>query len=289
VTDTLHIEWSLGNSCNLKCSYCSWELNDGTNKFPDINKLGPAFDHLVEQSRAFSNVKIDINGGEPTLSLALQQVILVNKDPRIKFKLLSNGQASIDQWTHMSPNLYALTLTYHTTEDFKHFLSVVSTVRNYLDPIVYIAFTLENWIIAKEAYTVFKVQGVDVHMQFLYENFTKGNNRYLAYSKEQWDEYYTENGIDIYNKPQVESTIEFKRVNHLNNYYGHICWSGVTQIVIDNFGDIWRGWCKSDASLGNIFKRTLVLNTAPKVCPKLQCKNGFDLQARKSEGSWGMS
>ena len=112
MTDTLQIEWSLGNSCNLDCSYCSWELKAGNNLFPDHDKLSLAFAHLVDQSQAFSNVRIDVNGGEPTLSLALQYVILSNKDSRIKFKLISNGQASIEQWTHMAPNLYDLSLTY---------------------------------------------------------------------------------------------------------------------------------------------------------------------------------
>lgn len=289
MTDTLQIEWSLGNSCNLACSYCSWELNDGTNSFPDLEKLSPAFDHLVEQSRAFSNVRIDVNGGEPTLSLALQNIILSNKDSRIKFKLISNGQSSIEQWTHLAPKLYALTLTFHTSEDLNHFSSVVNTVKTCLEPTVYVATTPDNWTTAMVAYKTLKTQGANVQLQFLYENFTKGNSRYLAYSKEQWDEYYTEQGIDIYSKPQVESTIEFKRSNFLNNYFGHLCWAGVTQVVIDNFGDVWRGWCKSHAPMGNVFEQTVVLDQLPRACPKSQCKNGFDLQARKSNNSWGMA
>ena len=289
MTDTLQIEWSLGNSCNLDCSYCSWELKAGNNLFPDHDKLSLAFAHLVDQSQAFSNVRIDVNGGEPTLSLALQYVILSNKDPRIKFKLISNGQASIEQWTHMAPNLYDLSLTYHATEDFDHFLNVVNAVNKHINSTVYVAVTPENWTKQHECYNILKHKNINVQLQFLYDNFTKGNNKYLNYSKEQWDEYYTEQGIDIYNKQQVEATIEFKRVNHLNNYFGHLCWAGVTQIVIDNFGDVWRGWCKSHAPMGNIFAQTVSLDTGPRACPKPQCKNGFDLQARKSEGSWGMA
>jgi sulfatase maturation enzyme AslB (radical SAM superfamily) len=289
VNDTLQIEWSLGNSCNLKCSYCSWELNDGTNPFPDIDKLSLAFAHIVEQSQAFSNVKIDINGGEPTLSLALQHVIFSNQDPRIKFRLMSNGQASVAQWTQMSPNLYDLTLTYHSTEDLNHFSRVIDAVRKHVEPTVCIAFTPDNWINQRQVYNILKEQGVKVQMQLLYNNFTKGNNAYLAYSNEQWNEYYTEQGIDIYNTQQVASTIEFKRVNLLNNYFGHLCWAGVTQIVIDNFGNVWRGWCKSNKSMGNIFLQTLILNATPTACTKTQCKNGFDLQARKSEGTWGIA
>ena len=131
--------------------------------------------------------------------------------------------------------------------------------------------------------------GYEVHLQLLYSNFTRGNDTYLKYTQEQWDEYYTEKGIDIHNTAQVEQTVEFKRVNHLNNYYGHMCWSGYNQIIIDNFGDVYRGWCKAGNSLGNVFRHDVLLDKQPAPCPKTQCKNGFDLQARKSKGSWGMA
>ena len=41
--------------------------------------------------------------------------------------------------------------------------------------------------------------------------------------------------------------------------------------------------------MGNIFAQTVSLDIGPRACPKPQCKNGFDLQARKSEGSWGLA
>jgi hypothetical protein len=132
-------------------------------------------------------------------------------------------------------------------------------------------------------------RGYDVHLQLLYSNFTRGNNQYLKYSNEQWAEYYSTQGVDIHNQQQVETTIEFKRVNHLNNYYGHLCWAGYNQIVIDNFGDVYRGWCKSNNSLGNVYRHDVVLDKQPYPCPKTQCKNGFDLQAHKSKGSWGIA
>lgn len=287
MNDTLTIDWNFGNSCDLKCSYCHKELHDGTNPFPLVDKFDPAFAHLVEQTRDFSRVNLEFSGGEPTQSMSLQYVILSSTDERIKFKINSNAQAPADWWYSISHKLYDATLTYHRATDFDHFLTVSDAVNKCIRPKIFVPLTPETWSLAE--YKTLKNLGYDVNLQLLYSNFTRGNDQYLKYTEAQWNEYYAEKGVDINNSAQVEQTVEFKRVNHLNNYYGHICWAGITQIVIDNFGDVWRGWCKSNASLGNVFKHNLVLDTTPKVCPKLQCKNGFDLQARKSEGSWGIA
>lgn len=286
---TLTVEWNVGNDCDLKCSYCHKELHDGANPFPPVDKFRPAFDHLIDQARAFSQINIEFSGGEPTQSISLQQVLLTNNDNRIRFKIHSNAQAPIDWWQWTAHKLYDLTLSYHQTTSFDHFQEVVNITSNYLRPKIYVPLTPDTWDVQKLAYDTLKESGHDVHLQLLYSNFTRGNDAYLKYTDDQWADYYKEKGIDISNQQQVETTIEFKRVHHLNNYYGHLCWAGYNQIIIDNFGDVYRGWCKSNNSLGNVFRHDVVLDKQPYPCPKTQCKNGFDLQARKSKGSWGIA
>ena len=287
MNETITIDWNFGNSCDLNCSYCHVELHNGENPFPLLDKFAPAFTHLIEQTRAFSRVNLEFSGGEPTQSTGLQHIVLSNQDNRIKFKINSNAQAPADWWQGIAHKLYDATLTYHQTTDFSHFLTVSKAVNEFIRPRIVVPLTPETWNLTN--YKILKDLGYDVHLQLLYSNFTRGNDQYLKYTDEQWNEYYTEQGIDINNTVQVEQTIEFKRVNHLNNYYGHMCWAGVTQIIIDNFGYVYRGWCKSNGHMGNIFEQTFVLDSRPKPCPKQQCKNGFDLQARKSEGTWGLA
>jgi hypothetical protein len=184
--------------------------------------------------------------------------------------------------------LYALTLTYHLHTDLDHFKQVASITKE-CGPKIFVAITPDTWATGMSAYQELKSLHADVSIQLLYSNFTRGNDQYLKYTEPQWYEYYKLQGIDIANPQQVESTIEFKRINHLNNYYGHLCWAGFNQIVIDNFGDVYRGWCKSNNSMGNVFRQDVVLDKKPYPCPKQQCKNGFDLQAHKSKGSWGIA
>jgi hypothetical protein len=288
VNETITIDWNFGNSCNLKCNYCNVELHNGENPFPDLEKFDPAFAHLVEQTRAFSRVNLEFSGGEPTQSMSLQYMILSSTDDRVKFKLISNGQAPTIWWKLTAHKLYALTLTYHTHTDLDHFKHVASITQG-CGLKIYVAITPETWDVGIAAYQELKSRYADVEMQILYSNFTRGNDQYLKYTDNQWAMYYAEKGIDIHNQQQVEQTIEFKRVNHLNNYYGHLCWAGVTQIIIDNFGYVYRGWCKSNGHMGNVYDQSFIIDSRPKPCPKTQCKNGFDLQARKSEGSWGIA
>lgn len=284
----IRFEWNLGNSCSQDCLYCHRELKDGRNPFPTYDLLFPAFAHLIEQTRDFLSVQIEITGGEPSESSALRTVIENNNDDRIKFKLISNGYAEQGWWRSIKTNLYGVQLTYHQSCDLDHFYNVVQEL-NTLRPRIMIAVAPEHWDKQKQIFDLFKSLGHDVNLQMLYSNFTRGNNEYLKYSQEQWNEYYISKGIDPNEKQQVVQTIEFKRVHSLNNYYGHLCWAGVDQLVIDNFGDVWRGWCQSDGSMGNIYKQTMQLDRQPRVCPRLQCRNGFDLQARKSENSWGIA
>jgi MoaA/NifB/PqqE/SkfB family radical SAM enzyme len=286
--ETLTIDWNFGNECALKCTYCNVELHDGANPFPLADKFCPAFDHLIDQTRAFSRVNLEFSGGEPTQSQSLQYVILSNTDDRVKFKLISNGQAAIGWWESVAHKLYALTLTYHLHTDLEHFTQVASLTKA-CSPKIFVAITPNTWAAGMSAYQELKSLHTDVNLQLLYSNFTRGNDQYLKYTEPQWYEYYKLQGIDIANTQQVESTIEFKRVNHLNNYYGHLCWAGYNQIIIDNFGDVYRGWCKSNNSMGNVFRGDVVLDKKPYPCPKQQCKNGFDLQAHKSKGSWGIA
>lgn len=287
--DLITIDWSLGNACNLNCTYCHPELKDGANPFPPIDKLRPAFNHLIDQCRAFSRVKIEINGGEPTASDALKQIILENANSNIKFRIYSNGTADLDWWEQVSPCLDDLTLTYHLDTDFNHFKQLITLLSGKVNFRVNVAITPEQWTTGVASYKEFKELHPNVHIQLLYSNFTRGNNEYLKYSEEQWKEYYAENKIDLYNPVEVGQTIEFKRMHNLNNFYGHLCWAGYSQIVIDNFGDVYRGWCKSGLGLGNVFNQTVKLDQQPTICPKNQCRNGFDLQAKKSENSWGLA
>lgn len=285
----LKINWSLGNTCNLDCSYCPTELKDGTTAFPKIEVLRPAFVHLLEQARAFSLIQIDISSGEPTACEALKILMLENTSPSIHFKLQSNAQAEIKWWEQVFPKIYAIDLTYHCHTNIEHFIQVAELLKNKPEFLIKVAHTDTDWDNCQQSYIRLKEAGFPTAIQMLYKNFTKGNNQYLDYNKQQWDTYYRSIGINPDKPAEVSTTIEFKRMHNLNNFYGHLCYAGVNQVIVDSFGYVYRGWCKSNGHMGNIYKGTFEIDSNPRACPRFQCNNGFDLMAPKSEKSWGIA
>lgn len=289
MTSELRVQWGLGNSCKLDCDYCHIELKDGTNPFPAIDILRPAFVHLLEQARAFSSIKVEISGGEPTESNALREIMLDNTSDNIKFQIVSNAQADLIWWQTVANKLYQVELTYHTSTDLSHFISVVSTLKDRCSINISVAHTPDNWGQAFDAYLKIKQLVTNTKIQLLYKNFIKGNNQYLDYTSAQWDTYFKEIGVDPNKPKEVADTSEYKKIHLLNKFYGHLCHAGYSQIIIDNFGYVYRGWCKSNGHMGNVFDKSFILDSRPRPCPKQQCTNGFDLQAHKSEGTWGIA
>lgn len=282
----LKIQWNFGNNCNLACSYCHPDLHSSSSPFPDLDKLIPAFDRLHEICQNKDRVEITFLGGEPTYSPALRHIIEKYSQKNFKYCLTSNGYADANWWLTVKDKLASVTLTYHLSQNLDLFIQKAEIVKDCSE--ILVAVEPNNWDHAIEAYHKLKQFNVSTKLQFLYKNFTRGNSMYLDYTQEQWVYYFNEHGIDTSSEENIEKTIEFKRQNYLNNYYGHMCWAGAEQIVINHYGDVYRGWCFVE-NLGNIFQEGFCLLTNAKPCPKFQCVNGFDLQATKSQGSWGMA
>jgi hypothetical protein len=187
------------------------------------------------------------------------------------------------------PNFSEITLSLHAQADFNHFVNVANVLHSQCNLKLLIAMNVDDFDDQQSKYNILKDRFSEVQPQMLYSNFTKGSNQYLAYTDQQWRWYFSETGVNPNNSFDISNTIEFKRLNKQNTYKGNLCWAGHSQLIIDSYGWAFRGWCKADTALGNVYDSTLVLDRQPRVCPKPICTNGFDLGAKKSQGSWGFS
>lgn len=279
----LKIEWFFSNQCNFNCTYCPSHFHDGSQPYPEFELLKKAYLNLRDQAQRFNGVKIQINGGEPSHSNSLRQLLLECNDPKIKYKLVSNGSASLDWWRSIKHKISEIDLTYHPhyldLDHFKKVVEIISTEHNMIWIRVPFMPETQNWDKSFWAYK--ELKKYNASMLMLYSNLSRGSNQYLNYTKDQWEYYFKENNIS---KSNVNTTPQ-----KMHNYYGNLCWSGVEQAVITYDGDVFRGWCMSGAPMGNVYKGTFVINSGPLPCPKERCGNGFDQQSRKSEKSWGMT
>jgi len=285
----LSIQWQIGNQCNFRCDYCHPDLYGGSNPFLDYDKFQTALTNLDQSVKNYKSVEIEFQGGEPTISTSIRNKI-IDDDDRYRYVLTTNASADLEWWTKAASKFNGLTLAYHPMVDLNHFKEVV-----YLVADAKINFSIvanahsdkDRWKQAVDVYNTFKGK-YPIKLKALYSNYQKGNNKFFPYTEEQWKYYTEENYIEV-PKASVEVQIQWVQDRLYNNYKGHLCWAGVDQVVIDYFGYVFRGWCKSHGTFGNVYDAPVVLNDTPKVCPKDICKNMFDQQVRKSENSWGFA
>jgi hypothetical protein len=251
---------------------------------PEPQVFGKAFSIIYNK---FDHLELSLMGGEPTAFKGLDWAFdSITKAPNKYIVLDTNASKHIDWWEKYAGFLAYVVITYHLPSlELAHLISVLGILKDrninfqiklpvlpkYWDDVVYVKDKLES-------------MGYASDIQLLYKNFTKGNNEYYQYSEQQLNFYYKDKNVD---DSQIEQQIEYKRINKLNDYYGHICWAGIDQLVIDKFGYIYRGWCSQGGEFGNVFTGIINWPTDPILCQKHLCTNGFDLEARKSKNTWG--
>jgi MoaA/NifB/PqqE/SkfB family radical SAM enzyme len=192
----------------------------------------------------------------------------------------------VSWWSNYGSFFSKVIISYHPHFlPVEHLFFVVETLREKnISTQIKLPITPKYWDDIVKVKDMLAAKGFDSEIQLLYKNFTKGNNDYYQYSEQQLDFYYKDKNIT---NEQIPEQIEYVRVHRLNEYHGHMCWAGVEQFVIDKFGDVWRGWCEQGGSIGNIYRDKINWPDSPIMCRRQLCTNGFDLQARKSENSWG--
>lgn len=292
IVNKLAIQWQIGNECNFKCDYCHVDYHSGSNPFLSYEQFQKGFSNLNTSVEKYDLIEIEFQGGEPTISPAIRDKIADSTDPRYKYILTTNASADLAWWQRAVANLSHVVLAYHPQCDIDHFNQVVEIVKQSkvrFSVVVNAHNDRSKWDTAIDTYDYYASKYQPVQFKTLFADHGKGNNKFLAYNADQWAFYLEVNNIKAPKDEPVEDQIQWVEERLYNNYKGHLCWAGINQIVIDYFGYAYRGWCHSNGGFGNIFETPIELDVQPKVCPKIVCKNGFDLLAKKSEKSWGMS
>jgi MoaA/NifB/PqqE/SkfB family radical SAM enzyme len=280
----IRIQWNFTNHCNFNCAYCPDILKSGSVILPEPQVFSKGFNLIYNK---FDSFELSLIGGEPTAFKGLDWAFnTIEPNPSKQIILETNASRDVSWWEKYAGLLTQVIVSYHLHFlKLDHLVSVLRILKeksvrfhiklpitpNNWDDIIYIKDMLEN-------------RGYEPEIQLLYKNFTKGNNNYYEYSEQQLNYYYKDKNIE---EDKLPEQIEYKRIYKLNQYYGHICWAGVEQLVIDKFGYIYKGWCGQGGRLGNVFTDNIEWPTDPVLCQKNLCTNGFDLQARKSKNSWG--
>lgn len=280
----IKIQWNFTNHCNFNCEYCPDLLKSGSVPLPEPLQFARGFAKVYD---FFPSFELSMLGGEPTIYRGLEWALSNSTiDPNKKITLETNGSREISWWNHYGDYFDRIIISYHINVlPVEHLFFVLETLREKnINVQIKMPITPKYWNEVIKIKNILDTKGYQSELQLLYKNFTKSNNDFYQYSEEQLDYYYKLKNVDIH---QLSEQIEYKKIHKLNQFHGHMCWAGVEQFVIDKFGDVWRGWCEQGQSLGNLYTDVINWPTGPIMCQKYLCSNGFDLEARKSENSWG--
>ena len=289
----LTVQWQAGNDCNFKCDYCHYSLNNGSRPFASYTQLSNGLRNLIKSAVSYDLIHVEFQGGEPTISESIRDLITEAIDPRVKYQLHTNASADLAWWNRAITNCSKLILAWHYKSDINHFKSVVDLAHANNVPyhiIVNAGVELDRWEQTVNVFELFKEHGYSVSFKTLFSNYQRGNNKYFDYNHEQWAYYIEASQIKVPQNQTVEVQIQWAEQTLYDNYLGHLCWAGVDQIVIGYNGQVYRGWCHAyGQGFGNIYSSPVILYQDATVCPKSTCKNGFDRQAKKSNNSWGLA
>lgn len=68
----------------------------------------------------------------------------------------------------------------------------------------------------------------------------------------------------------------------LNRWQGWTCHAGLEQLIINNEGEIFRGWCKQGGSLGNVKDLMTTFPVSGYQCEALRCESIVDIACTKT-------
>lgn len=131
-SDTLRIEYMLGNLCNHKCHYCFPGSNEGDQPWPDIDIVKENLGHLLEHYRNNGKPKSEIFlvGGEPSLWKGLPELCTYLKqkfDTRIEMS--SNGSKALGWWKREAHNFDVVGISvHHEFAKLDHIIKVCDTL-----------------------------------------------------------------------------------------------------------------------------------------------------------------
>lgn len=278
-----HVQWLLGNNCNYKCSYCHHGFYDGSNSFPDKEKiLSICQDIIFHYDELNHDVVFEFIGGEPTLLDKLPNLGQRLHNHPVNIIIKTNGSASLDWWKSMRKNLSGVVISIHREFcDLNHIINVIDLLKNnedynYINVEVLIPVTnrSESWNWGVNTLKLIRKKFNIGNLQLLYSNFGTGSNQFLPYNENQINEYKS-----LCEQPTPINSYSISRKVPI--FFNKECYAGIDTLIIDHIGDIYRGWCRQGGLIGNINDEKIKFPQSSIICKKELCGNGFDQQARK--------
>jgi molybdenum cofactor biosynthesis enzyme MoaA len=131
-SNSLRIEYMLGNTCNYKCSYCFPGSNEGTVGWPDVElvkkNLGHLLKHYINNGRNI--FEFFLIGGEPTIWKDLPELTKFLKDNfNVAITISTNATPSVKWWNRNAEYYDSIDISvHHEAADVDHIIEVADAI-----------------------------------------------------------------------------------------------------------------------------------------------------------------
>lgn len=281
------VDWWLMNHCSWRCSYCADIIRNGTIPTPSLRDCEQFIDDVVGFAQAQGlKTNISFTGGEITEWPQLADLLAHAKSSSVTTSIRSNAHCEDTVWAGICDHIDHVNLLFHpehsSTAKFLRAVSVAAARGRSIRVTLNMLPDRFQEILDLEQTILNRWPSIPIDRHMLFEDPIK-NSEPKQYTQEQ-QEMMTHQWGDIMIESQGSrryTDFQTMVMRGENRFQGAECHAGLEQIVVDAWGKVFRGHCRQWGSLGHIGGK-IRWPSAPMVCMKPQCANGFDILAAKT-------
>ena len=310
------IDWSLGSTCNYKCSYCPTSLHDGKSGWHKAEYIYRSAEKIISHYQTSGRkCCFQFTGWEPTFHPQFLEIIKTLKKYDCYVMIISNGSREKSWRKEVVAYIDQINITYHWEfANFEIFQETISFLWTHLNVNVNVTMGLEDfeerkkivnalrelakevpiWVTAKPLLIDFWSQLYDYTEDQL--AFIETSNASTYFDIEKWNNT-DESWIRWENIGNMSKTRWLmvlvsphwrQRLNAANivaaknnNWYGWSCYIWLESLVIEMNGDIYRWRCRVWWRLWNVQDEDILLPMKWVKCEKRSCSCLSDIQTTK--------
>jgi hypothetical protein len=290
------VDWTLGTTCNFRCSYCPPSLHDGKHAFLPPNRIAK-FAHVLTEHYGMlgRSVFAQFTGGEVSLYSQLPAILADLKASGIRTCVLSNGSRGLAYWTELSQWLDSVIFTHHIEfTNWDRFCAIVALVSGRIHTHVQVTMVPARFEECLERAHMIRLvcPRATISLKPLRVGF--GSELY-SYRPDQLA-ILQKSPVPPAQDPIRGSVRGLMRLQYsdsseslsagqilasgLNQWRGWSCSAGLELLAINAEGDVYRALCREGGRLGNINGRVALPNKNV-VCGRQSCNCLADIMTTK--------
>jgi organic radical activating enzyme len=283
-SNDIRVDWSMGNKVDFKVHYLHEHFQRGDKDFPTKDTI-IEFNKKLQKLTKDSNrgVAYSMVGGEPTCHPYFLEIVEQLWMNGSFITLKTTGVRSKEFWKEAVNYLSMVMLIWHpewvSVEEVENLIKSMKGrvfLEVYMVP-KYFEAIYQKCIELRDEY------GINIKQRLVYQDVNKTPYDYTEEQKRKLIEFDPPIKRLIYSNGEIEKLRPNQMALENNKCFtGWKCNIGVSNLVIDMDGNIFKGWCGQNGKIGNIYSENeLALDFEPVVCSKTACHNWFDQMATK--------